>query len=281
MKKAIITSSILSALAASIATAATAYDPFLTGSPPANGEYSTGNQNLAAQNPTVTGWTGGWAVGASFNSSVSATGLAYSDGSNNLVTDGGSIFAAANSRVGRGLSAPATSSTTSTLYMSLLFQLDGTVGYNAFEMHDGGFADTDRTIQLGVGGAGEPATNAGDFGLKVNNSSIADLGTADNNTNLFVVKFNFSNTGSGDSLSVWRNPTLGGAEPTADATLSGFDLTFDRTTIARFGNGTTNLDELRFGTSFADVTPIPEPSSALLIFLASVLGVASRRRRRA
>jgi hypothetical protein len=55
-----------------------------------------------------------------------------------------------------------------------------------------------------------------------------------------VIKFVFSDTADADSVTVWRNPdsaSFGGTEPAGGQSLSGFNLQFDRTSIAHFGGG--------------------------------------------
>lgn len=171
--------------------------------------------------------------------------------------------------------------------MSVLIQLESVGGsnYRSFEMHDGGFDDgSQRKVQIAHGNDAINATT--NFGLRLfsNDSFRLDLGAADTNVNLFVLKFDLSATSNTDSVTVWRNPAMSGADPlTGGQTLTGFDMTFDRTSLARFGGdgtSTTDItaDEIRFGDSFAAVTPIPEPSSALLLLTAG-LGLAIRRRR--
>lgn len=258
--------------------AVTAYDPFLIGATPASGEYNVGN--LQNQGPTVTGFTGTWLNNT--GPQVSATGLSYSNGSGSLVTSGGSIATGDGGRVGRLLSAPVTDSSDTTLYMSVLLQL-GTVttDYKSFELHNLGFDDTNhRTLQLGQ--ANDFINGATNYGIRLfgNDNLRLDLGAANTTVNLFVIKFVLSTADNGDSITVFRNPAMGGAEPgTNSGVLSNFNMTFDRTSLARFNDfSVIAADEIRFGDSFADVTPIPEPSSALLLVTA-VLGLAIRRRR--
>ena len=89
---------------------------------------------------------------------------------------------------------------------------------------------------------------------------------------------------SGDAThrtaNLYVNPTsLGGSAPTTpNATLTFSDFSFDRFR-AQAGNENLDVDEFRFGASFGDVTPIPEPSSvALTIFVVLVGGIKSARR---
>ncbi len=267
--------------------AVSAYDPYLTGANPGDGEYTLGN--VGDQNPTVLGYTGAWINNSANSPQVSATGLSYSNSSGTLNVAGGSI-ATVNTltRSGRVLSAPVTSGTNTTLYMSVLLQLESVGGgdYRSFEIQDGGFDDnTQRRLQIGHGGATDFLNSGTNYGLRLfsNDSFRLDLGAADTNVNLFVLKFVLSDQGNGDSITVWRNPDMGGAEPgTNNGTLSGFNLTFDRTSLARFGGdgtSTTDIasDEIRFGDSFASVTPIPEPSAVLLGAIGSLILLRRRK----
>ena len=285
-----ITIAITALFASSLGQAAlSVYDSFLTGSTPASGEYNVGN--IVGQGPTVDGYTGNWTQPNSFGSAVvSASGLSYTNGSGTLVTAGGSVSVTAeNTRKGRLLSAPVTAGTNTTMYMSVLLQL-GAAGSNGFyqslEFQNGSFADSNRSFQLGHGNDFSPTavSSTNYFGLRINNQStqLLNLGATDTNVNLFVLKFELSDSANSDSVTIWRNPNMGGAEPGGSlGTLSGFDIVFDRTSLARFSGGGSgdfiSADEIRFGDSFAAVTPIPEPSSALFLIIAS-LGLFVRHR---
>ncbi len=241
-----------------------AEDHFLAGGNPAAGEYATGN--LGGQNPTLTGWSTAWIKASNGDVQLSAIPLSYTG----LQSSGGRISVPDGTRSGRVLSAPLTAATAGTVYLSLLLRMDGddAARYRAFELHGGGFDDgAHRTLQLGQ--------NAGDFGhinygLRVlNNSALrADLGAVDAEVNLFVIKFVLSAADNADSLTVWRNPgNLGGVEPPGGATLSGFNLTFDRTSFAHFLQGAGfSADELRIGSTWAAVTPTGSSADNRLFF---------------
>jgi hypothetical protein len=101
--------------------------------------------------------------------------------------------------------------------------------------------------------------------------------------NLFVVAYTF-NAGTGDdSVSLWVNPTPGGAQPAADVTVTGgTDATglqvvgFKAQSAASEGNWI--FDTLRVGTSWGDVTPVPEPSVFALGGMAALLAAVRRKR---
>lgn len=261
-----------------------ANDSFLSGSNPAAGEYGSGT--LEGQNPTLTGWSGAWLTpgwGAPNSISVVSGGLSYPG----MVTSGGAALTNPFTRVGRLLETPYTNATDTTVYMSILMQMpniDNSM-YRALELQSGGLGDgAQRKLQLGAHG-GDLGNEV--FGLRLfnNNDFRIEMGAADTNVNLFVLRFDFSSEVDGDSVTVWHNPTsLGGAEPgNAAGTLGGFNLEFDRVTLAHFETGLGNpgmfYDDVRLGSTWADVTPIPEPSTYALFAGLGVLGLLMIRRR--
>jgi hypothetical protein len=269
-----------------------AYEPFAIGGDPSAGEYTT-STNLLSQNPTTPGYSGTWNKPGFASSDVfpQTGGLNYSNGSGALATAGGGVYTSGDSRrTGRALSAPITGSTGATIYLSFLIKMDSVAGvYRSFELHNGGFDDgPHRVFQIGHGSGGDFIDGNTNYGLRLFNSSDfrIDLGAADDQVNLFVVRFDLSTVSNGDSITVWRNPTLGVEPGSSTGSLSGFDIAFDRNTISRFGAEAPpegpytgfDVDEIRYGTTYAAVTPIPEPSSAMLISLVT-LGIGLRRRR--
>lgn len=269
------------ALASQGRAAVISREQFLTGSNAAAGQYNIAD--VVVQGPTVQGYTGNYLAGSS-SPDVVAGGLSFSNASGTVASSGGALQAvnANGDRAGRVLSSPVTSSTTGTLYLGFLLQLSSTDAsvYRAFELHDGGFDDAaNRKLQVGLTSTDFGNTN---FGLRLfsNNSFRIDLGAADTNTNLFVVKFQLGSTTNADSVTVYRNPTnlTQEAGNTAAGTLSNFDFTFDRTSLAAFGGtGTITADEVRIGTTWQDATTVPEPAAAGLLGLGA-LGLLARRR---
>jgi MYXO-CTERM domain-containing protein len=126
------------------------------------------------------------------------------------------------------------------------------------------------------------------FSAQAGTGSATDITTsALGETLLFVVKWELSLTVGQNNIYLWVNPaSLGGSDlNTATATWSATGLNTEqaRWQSIKFYSGSnssgTSLDELRFGTDYASITPIPEPTTALL-GLAALAGLAVTRRRR-
>jgi hypothetical protein len=279
---------LLAVMVANASGALLVEDQFLTGSNSAQGDYNLGA--AVGQGPSNPGYTGNYLNAGFVSPDIISGGLGYTDGTYVLKTAGGAIqstAAAQHTRAGRLLENPFGAAGTGTVYMSFLYQASVTSGYKSLELHNGGFADSaNRVLQIGL--LATDGLNAGNFGLRINNNNALrlDFGAADTAVNLFVLKFNLSALAGGDSVTVYRNPGLG-LEPSSGVTMTGFDIQFDRTSLAKFnGSGSSlTLDELRFGDSYFDVVPtttsVPEPSVfALFTGLFSMAGCLFSRRRK-
>jgi hypothetical protein len=111
---------------------------------------------------------------------------------------------------------------------------------------------------------------------------------------VFIVgSYEFVSGANNDIARMWINPDAGtfGAPSEPAATLTSAPgggiadafaslLTFNLRDVNTVGNPTLQLDEFRVGTAWADVTPVPEPSTAALIAL-GVIGLCAVSRRRA
>lgn len=269
-------------LAASLVSAAGIATSTLEAAIIAQDQFLIGDEQYAAadvvgQNPAVTGFTGAW-VASQNSPDVIATGLSYSG----VASSGGALQANTGDRAGHLLTTPFTSTTTGTFYMSFMLQFSSTTAgttYRAFELYNGGFTDaTQRSIQVGLH---NDFGNA-NLGVRVNNNNTLriDLGAPDLNTNFFVLRFDFNDSPNGDSLTVWRNPTDLALEAasTSNGSLSNFNMEFDRMALASFvGAHSLQGDEFRIGTTWQDVTTVPEPGSALLGGI-GLLALLRRRR---
>jgi streptogramin lyase len=90
-----------------------------------------------------------------------------------------------------------------------------------------------------------------------------------------------------DVFTLYTNPTPGAPEPSTGLVKSDLDIGSLSNLVIYSGlasnlGGAFNYDEIRVGTTYADVTPIPEPSTLALLGVGaiSLLGYALRRRRR-
>ena len=98
-----------------------------------------------------------------------------------------------------------------------------------------------------------------------------------NNTLLLAGKINWKANGTPDEFYFFNVTNPAGSEPaegSADASITTLD--FDQAdwgTIAIFENHAGAWDEIRFGSTFADVMGIPEPSTALLLGVGGSLSI--------
>lgn len=304
----IITASILTPLEASII----AYD----------GMNYTPGSDLSTQ--TQPAQFGGWKGGASPGITSSAGSLSYTNGAT-LDTTGNKVSGGNWQSTGEGMnfsssawdlykvtplnfySNPSNRIGQGTLYVSALVQAG-----SGQEAHFGlytGDTNADAFGQLAIGAAIN-VSGGGAVTLRMasyNPSSITFDQVAQNGTtgathtvqnsgslsvtagvtNLYVFKFVFGTT---DTVSLYLNPTVGGTEPgSVSASLTtpaGEKLIFSSfATFLGYNSNSNFIDEVRFGSTWADVTPaiaaIPEPSTFAFLIGAFGLVAASTRRRRA
>ncbi len=161
-------------------------------------------------------------------------------------------------------------------------------------MRLGSSAGGNDVAAIGFGPASDP-DNPTNFQLSVDgqhrgfsNADSVKIGFFDlNETILIVGSYTY---GSGTSASFWINPDpldLGAlAAPTADyVDPSHSNRPIDQFEIGFSGQsqvpGSWFLDEFRIGSSWADVTPVPEPSTYAFMLGCGAIGFAALRRRRA
>ena len=234
---------------------------------------STSTTNLVGENGG-TGWNGAW--GAHQNNpasapSISSTGLSYTG----LPSEGGSITPGGYQSARRSFTT--TDFSTGTFYISYLVQPTSNTADLGIRLSPTTTdPNPDFRTAFGIVNGAVTITNGwgNDPKLNTDNTTVAL-----NQTHLLVAKINLDS----ETISLFLNPTAGAAEPgTASASYQWTNETNRLSSIGMLtagaipGNGGM-LDEIRVGNSFADVTAVPEPSSAALLAF-GVLGLMRRRR---
>ena len=134
-------------------------------------------------------------------------------------------------------------------------------------------------------GQGEGDINGSNWTMHDQDGLVRDSGLAANSSTHFIVTLvEFS--GGDERAWFWINPDLSSAPAKSDSvngasgdSVKDFELTKVQ---AWLGNPDATIDEIRLGTTFADVAPftaIPEPSSLFLVLLLSALMSTKRRRK--
>ena len=232
-------------------------------------DYTAGTDVNASNGGT--GWTTAWNNDAAGRWDNTSGSLSYGS----LPTSGGkaSLINSSSPEIQRTFSnAP----TTGTLWISWLHDSTSVDSFNQLRLHQGD-ANTNRVATIGAH-AVTPASQTwtlynGSFGSPVN-SGIAMTGTQ------FVVLGIDLAT---DTFSLYINPALGATAPATASATATFANAFTIDTLryvihSPAATGDPSIDEIRIGTSYADVAAVPEPSVFGLLGL-STAGLALIRRR--
>lgn len=167
-------------------------------------------------------------------------------------------------------------------YLSALVRPLGTVGQGPFGGFFGFYLDSIGGTDVFVGKPGSAdqwsLENVGGTG-----QSRSNFTAVSGQTDLLVLKMDL--TSGLDELTLWVNPTLGGtSDPPSFSAFKGDVNVGELDGIALYSTGAFAIDELRVGTSFADVSgaaaAVPEPSSLVLLSLCGACGVGAAWRRR-
>lgn len=286
---------VIFAAVASLAGASTASAALLTHE---SFDYSTGS--IFHKTNAAAGWGGEWKAYGSPAPQVVAGSL--SDPTGTLVTSGnmmaapdtsvqttwnGDVDGSVDNSVGLAFNKDGTDAGTNTVrWASLLIRQDSADATANFGVEMGNTYRYVNNLTFGVFG-GQLAA-----GLK---NADADSGITPvvGTTYFLALKFDWSG-GAKPKLTLFVDPTPGSTTPADSTGYSGtangnfgwgdtntgtIDFT-GGTSVRLVGQGYT-IDELRFGDTYADVAPVPEPASAALLLagLGGLLMLPRRRRR--
>ncbi len=234
------------------------------------------------ENGTLNGGTG-WALGSGWEGAavsrfkVAATGLTYTGLAPAPI--GGSATQVSNDKPG-ARRVLASAQTSGTVYMSTLMNIGwgygGMIGLAQGANPGGSFAGFG--LVASDDGTRTPCVTNG-AGFTSTPSSVVTGGSVTAGQRFLVAKIDLD----AQTIKVFADVTPGDPEPasaTATTSFSGYDTAQGLTTVVMYSYNRFqgNIDEIRLGNTYADVTAVPEPTSIALLGLGS-LGLAYRRRR--
>lgn len=150
--------------------------------------------------------------------------------------------------------------------------------------NEAGSGSTSGRLFIGDSGAASPAADtwslerAGGGVLGNSNFSVSTFPTV-----MLAAHIQFQS--GADSVQLYVNRPPGGGTPASvDALLSNLDLNPSNGVVTDFavwygGDGGYQIDEIRIGLTYADVTPVPEPGVLLATVGITALGIRRLRRR--
>jgi hypothetical protein len=240
-----------------------------------------------------TGWSTNWSSATSVKAVATATPITYSSGA--LTINGGARAAEAADPVGNNgvaldnLASRSFATQTGTVYFSFLFRAESGGGADDFIQ----FAlnnDTNITNSGSIGdlsNVGTTANFAARIGVASGGTSVNSSTSLANATTFFLVgKISKTSGGNYNRMQLFVNPTTltepGVVSATQNADSGTSAISFFTMRISNLE--TTDqyrFDELRIGTTWGDVTAVPEPATYGMILGSLVMAavVWSRRRR--
>lgn len=227
-------------------------------------DYPAGTGAIVASGGT--GWLGNW--DSSPNFTINGTGLTQGG----LAVTGGTATGPASDGV--DISRQFTATNSGSLWFSYLVT-SAPGSYTKFMMRNTNFA---TPVYVGI----EPWESSIHAGGLFDNGN---LGTRNQQYLVLArIDFNAGTTANNEAVRIWMfadpNTPTGIAPTDGSATYTDLDVT-DLGTLNRarihLSNANSKIDEIRIGTTFADVAPVPEPAA---LALCAIGGLAMLRRRR-
>jgi PEP-CTERM motif len=256
-----------------------------------SGQAGTGNIGFAPAS--------NWGVaGAGTGEFAEAASLSYTNGGTLLTSGGSSLSGASNSVRQLAATLPTSSTTGEELWVSYLFKsganIEDTNIVRFYQFSDSSGVSQDR-ISLDATRGGSPGMQQMRLGHSTNsNAAVGGLGLFKpaGQVNLLVMQFVLDDANTAGGQGIMRgylNPVIGGAAPaigSAVVVASNIPTWNGPNALRLFSPGgpanaafRVTRDELRWGTTFADVTPVvPEPATCGLFAMALAGLVAMRRR---
>jgi PEP-CTERM motif len=144
--------------------------------------------------------------------------------------------------------------------------------------------DTNLTLNVSTGAEGSKTSHKQILGAGLTRDALAAV---NGGTHLVVLKFEFNDSDGEDRVTAYLDPTNSiPGSPAASVGVTAGDLFITHHSAFssyQFDGGGANpgaIDEIRWGNTFADVTPfVPEPATIQLLVLGA-MGLISRRRKR-
>lgn len=199
------------------------------------------------------GWTGAWA--GTNPVVVASPGLNFSDAIGNTLVTSGSALNTADGAAVTTISSRETGDRDGEFWISMVIQPQGSfTDFIGVSFYNNGLANADARFAIEhAGGKDLRLTRRG--GGVVHSASFS---TTVGKPVLAVIHL-VPDGGGGDPaldrIDVYFNPVLGGEPGAPHASLNIDGLQFDRVRVAGQNGRSSLVDELRIGTSFADVTP--------------------------
>jgi hypothetical protein len=251
------------------------YEPF---------DYPVGGLN--GQNGGV-GFSEAWTSTGTPNTAITSPGLTYS----NLQTSGNAVAGTNSMFMKRRFDSTGLTGDGASYWFSILFAAtDTTTGtataipsffsnFNAGNGQSAGFA-----VSYNIQSATTLSMDARIGGSIRGSTTIPGTNYYDGSVAMVLGRITFSDTAGQDRLEVWLNPTLGvpPGTPLFNVTGTWVDPGSNNAFyMNKYDPPDRLIDEIRLGTSIADVTPVPEPAVGVAALVAAGFGavIGCRRRR--